>query len=192
MKANQKFHALKRIAKYLDSNKLRILMKAFIESQFNYCPLIWMFHSRQLNNKINKLHERALRLVYKNPNLGFQELLNLDNSFCIHHRNLQKLTIEMYKVKNKICPPLFQEIFPTHENSYNLRNNRCWQTINIRTEEFGTETLLFRGQKTWQLLPDEIKNSKSLISFKNQVKKWTPFGCTCKLCKTYINNLGCI
>ena len=84
MKANQKFHALKRIAKYLDSNKLRILMKAFIESQFNYCPLIWMFHSRQLNNKINKLHERALRLVYKNPNLCFQELLNLDNSFCIH------------------------------------------------------------------------------------------------------------
>ena len=54
MKANQKFHALKRIAKYLDSNKLRILMKAFIELQFNYCPLTWMFHSRQLNNKINR------------------------------------------------------------------------------------------------------------------------------------------
>ena len=101
-KANQKFHALKRIAKYLDSNKLRILMKAFIESQFNYCPLTWMFHSTQLNNKINKLHDRALRLVYKNQNLSFQELLHLDNSFCIHHRNLQKLTIEMYRAKNKM------------------------------------------------------------------------------------------
>ena len=51
MKANQKFHALKRIAKYLDSHKLSILMKAFIESQFKYCPLTWMFRSRQLNNK---------------------------------------------------------------------------------------------------------------------------------------------
>ena len=59
-------------------------MKAFIESQFNYCPLTWMFYSRQLNNKLNKLHERALRLVYKNPNLSFRELLNLNNSFCIH------------------------------------------------------------------------------------------------------------
>ena len=49
-KAHQKFHAPKRIDKYLDSNKLRILTKAFIESQFNYCPLTWMFHSRQLNN----------------------------------------------------------------------------------------------------------------------------------------------
>ena len=99
---------------------LRTLMKAFIESQFNYCPLTWMFHSRKLNNKINKLHERTLRLVYKNPNLSFQELLTLDNSFCIHHRNLQKLTIEMYKAKTKTCPTLFQELFPVYENSYNL------------------------------------------------------------------------
>ena len=92
-------------------------MKTFMESKFNYCPLTWMFPSRQLNNKINKLHERALRLVYKNPNISFQELLNFDNSFCIHHRNIQNLTIEMYKAKNKICPTLFQELFPADENS---------------------------------------------------------------------------
>ena len=117
-----------------------------------------MFHSAQLNNKINKLHERALRLVYKSKNLSFHQRLHLDNSFCIHHRNLQKLTIEMYKAKHKIFPTLFQGIYPTHENSYKLRNNRCWQTINVRTEGFGTETLLFRGQKTWQLLPNAIQN----------------------------------
>ena len=63
-KGNQKFHALARISKYLNEEKLKILMRAFITSQFNYCPLIWMFHNRTLNNKINKLHERELRLVY--------------------------------------------------------------------------------------------------------------------------------
>ena len=157
MKANQKLHALKRISKYLDSEKLRIIMKTFIESQFNYCPLTWMFHSRQLNNKINKLHERALRMVYKNTNLSFQELLDLDESFCIHHRNLQRLATEMYKIKNDISPTLIQELFPRYDNSYNLRNNRCWKTSNVRTVGFGTETLLFRGQKTWQLLPESIK-----------------------------------
>ena len=62
-KANQKLHALARISKYLSTEKLRILMEAFIDSQFNYCPFIWMFHSKQLNTKINKLHERALRKV---------------------------------------------------------------------------------------------------------------------------------
>ena len=88
-KANQKLHALARIAKYLDTNKLKIIMKTFIESQFNYCPLTWMFHSRKLNNRINKLHERALKIVYKNPSLNFQDLLALGKSFCIHHRNLK-------------------------------------------------------------------------------------------------------
>ena len=50
-KAKQKLHALARIAKYLDTDKLKIIMKTFMESQFNYCPLVWMFHSRPLNNK---------------------------------------------------------------------------------------------------------------------------------------------
>ena len=59
-----------------------------------------------------------------------------------------------------------------------------------RTEGYGTATLLFRGEKTWQLLPQAIKNAESLSSFKNQVKKWTPVGCTCKLCKNLYKQLG--
>ena len=65
-----------------------------------------MFHSRTLNNRINKLQERALRLVYKDSNLSFEERLNKDNSFTIHHRNLQKLVIEIYKVINNESPPI--------------------------------------------------------------------------------------
>ena len=94
-KANLKLHALARISNYMSQNKLRTLMKAFVESQFGYCPLIWMFHSRTLNNRINSMHERALRLVYKHSNLTFEELLRKDNSFSIHHRNLQKLATEI-------------------------------------------------------------------------------------------------
>ena len=167
-------------------------MKTFIDSQFNYCPLIWMFHSRTLNNKINNLHTRSLRIVYKNPNLSFEELLKLDNSFSIHHRNLQKLATEMYKIKHKISPTLVQELFPNYENIHDLRSAKCWETSNVRTVGFGTETLLYRGQKTWLLLPDSIKNSNSLQEFKNKIKNWLPIGCTCRLCKTYIINLGFI
>ena len=191
-KANQKLHALARISTYLDSRKLRIIMKTFIDSQFNYCPLIWMFHSRALNNKINKLHERALRIVYKNSNLSFQELLTLDKSVSIHHRNLQKLATEMYKIKNNIAPFLMQELFPNYANPYNLRNNRCWQTANVRTVSYGTETLSFQGQKTWCLLPESIKTAKNITEFKKKIKTWVPNGCTCRLCKTFINGLGFI
>ena len=62
-KAGQKLHALARIANYMDIRKRRSIMNAFILSQFSYCPLIWMFHSRKLNHRINKIHERALKFV---------------------------------------------------------------------------------------------------------------------------------
>ena len=98
-KASQKLNALASIVNFMDLAKRKSLMKAFIASQFNYCPLIWMFHSRQLNNRINKRHERALRLVYKDNKLTFNDLLELDNSVTIHQRNLQILATKIFKVK---------------------------------------------------------------------------------------------
>ena len=59
-----KLHVLVRISNFMRQEKLRLLMKSFIE--FSYCPLIWMFHSRSLNTRINRLHDRCLSLVYKN------------------------------------------------------------------------------------------------------------------------------
>ena len=78
-KVSQKLHALARVSKFMSKKKLRVIMKAFIMSQFSYSPLVWMCHSRTLNNKINKLHERALRrLVYDDRQSTFEELLNID------------------------------------------------------------------------------------------------------------------
>ena len=110
-KENQKLHALARISRYINQDKLKIIMKTFIQSQFNYCSLTWMIHSRILNNKVNKLHERALRLVYKYENLTFQDLLELDKSVTVHQKNPQKLATEMYKVKNNFSPPPMQDLF---------------------------------------------------------------------------------
>ena len=59
----------------MSMQKRRIIMKSFVTSQFGYCPLIWMFHSRRLNNKINSIHERARRITYQNHISTFQELL---------------------------------------------------------------------------------------------------------------------
>ena len=85
-----------------------------------------------------------------------------------------------------------QELFPNYDNIHNLRNEKCWEISNVRTVGFGTETLLFRGLKTWNLLPDIIKNSHSLLDFKSKIKNWSPNGCMCRLCKEYIQNLGFI
>ena len=189
-KGNQKLHALARISKLLSQEKLRLIMKTFIESQFNYCPLVWMFHSRTLNTKINKLHERALRLVYKDENLTFEQLLAKDNSITIHERNLQKLAIEMYKEKHNMSPLPVGQLFTKLDNIHNIRNKGCWEMANVRTVNYGTETMRYRGPKVWDLIPSDIKESDTLLSFKAKIKKWKPQGCTCRLCKIYVPNLG--
>ena len=161
--ANRKLHALMRVSKYLTQDKLRLLLKSFIESQFNYCPLVWMCHSRSLNNKINKLHERSLRVVYRKKGLTFQQLLEMDQSFSIHERNLQKLAIEMYKVKNGLCPKPMQELFTMKTHGHN-----DFVIPKVSTVNRGVETIRYRGPKTWEIVPDEMKQAESLPIFKDK------------------------
>ena len=101
-KTNRKLTALIRLVKFLSFEKKRILVKAFVESQFKYCPLVWMFHSRTLNKRINRLHERALRLIYNDYESDFDDLPAKDGSFCVHHNNLHALVIEIYKTVHGI------------------------------------------------------------------------------------------
>ena len=81
-------------------------MNTFIKSQFSYSPLTWMFHSRKPNNRINRIHGSALRTVYNDYMTTFENLLLIDNSVSVHHKNLQVLPTEIYKIKNKIAPEI--------------------------------------------------------------------------------------
>ena len=85
-KANQNLHALTRVPKHMGLQRHHILMKPFITSQFNHYPIVWICHSRSLNNKVNHIHERALRIVYQDFQSSFSSLLVRDNSFTIHQK----------------------------------------------------------------------------------------------------------
>ena len=113
-------------------------MNAFSSSQFGYCPLAWMFHNRRHNNKINCLHQRMLRIVYKDDESSFAELLSEDKSFTVHHKNVQKLAIEMYKIKNELCPKIMLDLFKEVTHPYNLRNGLIWGSYKIKTVRYGT------------------------------------------------------
>ena len=122
-KAGQKVSALARVSKLLPFHRRRAILKAFIESQFSHCPLVWMFCSRKMNRKINHIHERSLRLVYNDYTSTFNDLLIMDKSVCVHHRNLQQLAIEMFKVKNNLSPPFMQELFTYVEGNKTRSGN---------------------------------------------------------------------
>ena len=86
-KARKKLSILARLANFLSLEQRKLLMKSFIESQFGSCPLTCMFCGRKTNTRINHVHERALRIVYKNNSLCFDWLLQIDKSYNIHHKN---------------------------------------------------------------------------------------------------------
>ena len=120
-KASLKLNAVSRIASSMTFDQRRLILNSFITSHFSYCPIVWIFHSRKLNERINHIHERALRIFYKDFNSSFQELLIEDNSLNIHHRNLQKLVTEIFKVKKGLSPELMNDVFEFIEKPYSLR-----------------------------------------------------------------------
>ena len=146
--------------------KLRTIVNAFFSSQFAYCPLIWMFHNRTLNNRINKLQERALRLVHNDNTSSFYELLQKDNSLIIHHRNTKKLALKMYRVKHRIAPKIMCELFNEANVRYDLRQDVSFRSYNVKTVLYGTETLTYHGPKIWNLVPSDIRDCATEQIFK--------------------------
>ena len=190
-KASQKLHALARASSYMPEEKTRIVMKAFIMSQFSNCPLTWMFHDRRVHAKINHIHERALRIAYQDRTSGFEELLITDNSVSIHQRSLQLLVTEIYRARINLNPPFMKEIFLEREIHYNLRVANNLYANKPRTTAYGLENVSFLGQKLWRDLPLHIKESLTVQHFKKHIKFWN-CKCNCRLCKNYIVNLGFI
>ena len=132
----------------MDLSKRKSLIKAFITSQFNYCPSIWMFHSRELNNPINRIHERALRLVYQDNSLSFAKLLEKDSSVTINQRNLQVLATEIFKLKNGLVPEIMKVVFEIQNPAYNFRSEAThFKTENIKTTNDGIQSVRYLGPK---------------------------------------------
>ena len=94
-KANRKLKVLAKITNYMELRKNGILMNAFFTIQFNYCPAIWMCHSRSLNNKINGFLELCQKIIHNHEVLNFEALLNKNNSVSKHHKNIRALVIQI-------------------------------------------------------------------------------------------------
>ena len=128
--------------------------------------LIWMFHSRRLNNKINSINERALRITYQDNTPTFQELLNKGNS----HRNMQVLATEMFKIHRDLSPEVVTETFESKTSSYNLRTNDAFEKRQVNFVYHGTESLSFLVPKIWDLVPVELNQLEGLDFFKLKIK----------------------
>ena len=146
-----------------------------------------------MNNKINRIHGRALRLVYSDYSSNFDELRKKNGSFPIHDRIIQTLAIEIYKFFYGLSPSIMTNFFQVNtNNTYSLRSRSELYWRNPKTVKYRTEiTIYYLAPKIWSFVPEIIKSSKTLDIFKKKIRKWKP-DCPCHLCKTYLQHVGFI
>ena len=138
-KASKNLHGLKNIATFISFEKSRTLLKAFTESQFN-CPLIWMFHSRIMNNKFNRIHEGALRLDYSDHVSFLTNYLKMTNQFLFTTETI-KVCLLKFRSFFSLSPSIMKNLFHLNTNiPYKLRS--CYELYcrNPTTVKYGTET----------------------------------------------------
>ena len=189
-KASRNVSILSKIGPFFPKKRRIIVMKTYIESQFSYCPLIWMFCTREMNHKINHVHERALRIAYDDYNSSFQELLTRSESITIHQRNIHAIAVEMYKFKNGLSPEIMQEIISPYDG-YDTRSGRAFLRPNVKKVFTGALSFSSFGPIVWnEMLPEKLRICENLDIFKTEVKKWIPDNCKCRLCQDYIAGVG--
>ena len=103
-----------------------------------------MFTSRYLNNSLNSIHERALRLIYNDYELPFDRILEDNKQKNIYQKNIESLGVEIYKFQAGLAPPIISDLFITRGNNYNLRNFQELESSPRRTVKFGTEIISYR------------------------------------------------
>ena len=120
---------------------------------------------------LNKLHEKALRLVLYDHVSDFDALLRKNNNISCHHRNIQMLMNELYKIKNELAPPIMDTMLNRRNITFNFRN---LQSFGQKEKElFLMETLSYRIPQLWIFLLEEIKQRNPINLFKSDVKQWT-------------------
>ena len=132
-------------------------------SQFSSSPVIWMFHDRNVNNKTNKVHERALRIAFKDTSSKFEDLLMKAASVTIHQRNLQLLTTQINSTKHDLNPKFMGEIFFERNISHNLRGSNHL-SVPIPHTNVCLKAIRYTAHKLWQSLPLDIR-----VSYLNRI-----------------------
>ena len=181
-KTSRKVTVFSRVARLLDFKKARLLYNAFIMSSLSYCPFNWMFCGKTANKEINRIHKRALRILFSAYEASFEELLQRNNEQTVNTKNLQKLMNEVYKSLNCQNPAFIRDLFIRKEVTYDLRSKDLLQVPKTRTVLYGLNSIVFRGRILWNAISDEIKSSQSTASFKFNIKSWNEDDCCCNIC----------
>ena len=182
IKAGRQLNVLQRLRGSLDQDSRMAIFKSFIMSNFNYCPLIWMFTSKTSLSKLENIQKRALRFVLDDYQSDYNDLLQNANVPGIKIMLLRYLAIEVFKCINEINPAYLNEMFIRKECPYALRDSSILMRPNVNLTQYGLKSFRSYGAKIWSHLPVSYKARISLSEFKTLIKSWDGPKCKCSVC----------
>ena len=185
LKASRQISALQRLTGFIDMPGRKAIYNSFIVSNFNYCPLVWFFTSRESINKMQKIQERALRFVLKDSTSDYDTLLTKCGVDSFRISSLKSKAVEIYKIMNEMSPE-YLSLFSKSSIPYSLRDNNKLIQQKMKTTTFGLKSFTYYGAHLWNSLPVDIKSAVTLGNFKTLVKNWQGPSCHCSVCQLVI------
>ena len=171
-KVSRQIGALSRIAKYLSDENRIATYRAFISSNFNYCPLSWVFCGRRNLDKLEKLHKRSLQFVFKDHVSSYDDLLKKGNFLSLSASRYRFLAIEVFKCVKGLNPKYMNEMFTPKSPSYNFRDSSILVQPGFDGKSYGYRSFRYIGAKLWNMLPNNIKTTDDLQTFKREITIW--------------------
>ena len=178
---SKKVSALMRLRCTLSTAQKLTLLNSYVMSNFKYCQTVWMFHGKVVNDRIDRIHKRALRAVYNDFTSSYQQLLSKGSHQTIHQQNLRALCLKVFKSVNGYCPKFINDMLTTKVSIYNLRIQNLLILPETSTITYGLHSFKYRASSTWNSLDDEVKNSSFVSTCKRKLKTIS-IVCSCKLC----------
>ena len=185
-KASRQLNVLKGIGKNLTKLGKLKMYYSFIMSNFNFRSLVWHFCGEINTKKVEKIQERALRFIYEDYSITYEELLCKSKIPSLKIRRLRTVVLEVFKIINRECPVYLQDLitikkFILLEYSFRYQNKAA--IPRIRTTHYGLQSFRFASAKLWNELPNCFRKETSLIQFKNLINTWNGSSYQCFACK---------
>ena len=186
-KTSQQVRVVTRLPKLIPTNAKLALYKAAILPHMTYCSTVWHFCKCTDTHKLEHIQECALRAIYRDWYISYEQLLKWVNLPTLRNRRLLDITIIMYKVKYDICPTYISDLFVKNQSKYNLRIKE-FEIPGFNTINYGKNSVRYIASVLWAKLPEYLRNSPSLSSFKGSVRKLNlediiRKDCYCSFCK---------
>ena len=183
-KAGAKLNAIKRLRSYINESDRKLLVDAHVISQFNYSSTVWHFCGLTEIHKMEKLHERCIRFIYNEYAMSYFELLKKNKLTTLFGKRILAMCCETFKTIHGLNAGYMQDIFEKRPSKYPSRYKNNLYVPKVNQVTYGYKSFRVQGPKTWNLLPNDIKQIESFDTFKQQLKKITMPFCSCESCLT--------